>query len=210
MEQTNKKFFTTKTLVLLAMFTALTIVMQALAFTLPAIGGVSFTFSLVPLVLGGVYFGNQNYKFAGIFVGAYLGLLFGVLTCFDALTGGMTTFLFAKRPVLTIVTCLTKGLFAGLIPAVIFKLLHKKNAYVAVILASIVAPIVNTGLFIVFMFIMLGTVKEFMGANNLGDNAVYFLFIGCAGINFIVELIINIVVSPVIFTVQKLVGKNRV
>lgn len=209
MEQTNQKFFTTKTLVLLAMFTALTIVMQVLAFVLPPIGGVSFTFSLVPLVLGGVYFGNQNFKFAGIFVGAYLGLLFGVVTCFDALRGGMTTFLFANQPFLTIVTCLTKGLFAGLVPAAIFKLLHKKNAYLAVILASVAAPIVNTGLFIVFMFIMLGTVKKFMDANNLGENAVYFLFIVCAGINFIVELIINIVISPAIFTVQKAVTKSK-
>lgn len=205
----RKSFFTTKTLVQLAMFSALTILMQVLAFTLPAIGGVSFTFSLVPLVLGGVYFGKQENKFAGIFVGGYLGLLFGILTCFDALTGGMTTFLFANRPFLTIVTCLTKGLFAGLIPAVIFKMLYKRNIYLAIIFAAMSAPIVNTGIFIVFMFIMINTVKDFMGANQLGGNVPYFLFIGCAGINFIVEIIINLVVSPVIFTVQKAVYKSK-
>ena len=204
-----KQYFTTKRLVQLAMFTALTVLMQALAFTLPAVGGVSFTFSLVPLVLGGVYFTSTDYKFAGIFVGGYLGLLFGVLTCFDALTGGMTSFLFAKQPLLTILTCLTKGIFAGLVPAFLYALLRKKNSYVAVIVAAVSAPIVNTGLFIAFMFIMLSTVKDFMQANSLGESAVYFLFIGCAGINFIVEVVINIVISPVIFTVQKIVKKNR-
>ena len=205
----NKKFFTTKKLVQLAMFTALTVLMQALSFTLPAIGGISFTFSLVPLVLGGVFFCKQEYKFAGIFVGGYLGLLFGILTCFDVLTGGMTTYLFTNRPFLTMITCLTKGLFAGLIPALLFQLLYKKSGYLAVIIAAVSAPIVNTGLFITFMFIMLNTVKNFMGANNLGENIPYFLFISCAGINFIVELTINIVLSPAIFTVQKVVAKNR-
>ncbi len=210
MDTEKKKFFSTKMIVQLAMFFALTILMQVLAFTLPAIGGVSFTFSLVPLVLGGIYFGKQENKFIGIWVGAFLGLLFAILTCFDALRGGMTTFLFTNRPFLTIITCLTKGILAGLIPAVVFKFLYKKNSYVAVILAAISAPIVNTGIFIIFMFIMINTVKDFMGANQLGENVVYFLFIGCAGINFIVEVIINVVISPGIFIVQKAVDKNSV
>ena len=36
----------------------------------------------------------------------------------------------------------------------------------------------------------------------------YFIFIGCAGINFIIEFAINLVLSPAIYTVINVVEKQ--
>ena len=40
-----------------------------------------------------------------------------------------------------------------------------------------------------------------------GQSVLYFLVIGCAGLNFIFEFIINAVASPAIYTVVRVVGK---
>ena len=41
-----------------------------------------------------------------------------------------------------------------------------------------------------------------------GQTLVYFLFIGCAGINFIIEFAINMVLSPAVFTVDRVVRRR--
>ena len=51
--------------------------------------------------------------------------------------------------------------------------------------------------------------SDTLNANFVADGTtvMYFLVIGCAGINFIIEFIVNAVASPAIYTVERVVER---
>ena len=83
-------------------------------------------------------------------------------------------------------------------------------AFAAAVLASAAAPVVNTGLFILGGLFLVGKTLDANLANfgASGQTVVYFLVIGCAGLNFIAEFLVNLVVSPAIHTIVRAVGKK--
>ena len=193
----EKKFFTSKNLAILGVLSAFIVVLQVFGSYI-AIGTVRLSFVLVPIVLGGVM--------TGVLGGAFLGLLFGVITLIMGVTGldGFTFILFSDHPFLTAATCLVKGTAAGLVSAALYEEIVKHNKTAAVFTAAAVAPIVNTGLFIVGALFMADTLKANFVQNT---SVIYFLFIGCAGVNFLIELAINLLLSPVLLRVIKIVRK---
>ena len=94
----------------------------------------------------------------------------------------------------TVLICIVKGMAAGFVAAVLYKLLAKKNETLGVILASIACPIVNTGLFVVGMMIFFMPTLTAMAEGQAMSLVAYILF-GLAGWNFIVELLTNLVLS---------------
>ena len=100
----------------------------------------------------------------------------------------------------------SKGRRQGPLPGLLFKLVRRKNEYAAVFAAALSAPVVNTGLFILGALLMSDTI----GANFVADGTtvLYFLVIGCAGLNFVVEFIVNAVASPAIYTVERLIERR--
>ena len=118
----------------LGLFTAIVVVLQALAVNI-RFGIFSITLVLIPIVVGAALY--------GWLAGAWLGLVFGVVVLFtDA-----GAFLAISVPG-TILTCVLKGMAAGAAAGAVYKLLEKKNTWIAVILAALVAPICNTGIFL--------------------------------------------------------------
>lgn len=188
----KKRFFSAKNVAYLAVLTALVVVLQTCGGFFK-IGTTSLSFVLVPIVLGAVLLGPLS--------GAFLGFLFGLIVWLYGVTGAdaFTAVLWTNHPVLTFLTCFVKGIAAGLVPGLIYPLIAKKNKLAGVIVASALAPILNTGLFIVGALTMSGTLM----ANFVAEDStlVYFLFIGCAGLNFIVEFALNLVLSPAIHRV---------
>ncbi|MCD8295112.1 MAG: ECF transporter S component [Clostridia bacterium] len=194
-----RKHFTARNITFFAILCALVVVLQVWGGSIH-IGATSLSFVLVPIVLGGMILGAA--------AGALLGLVFGIIVIIYGVTGAdpFTFILFSEHPVLTIVLCLVKGLAAGLVSGLLYKLISKKNKYAASFVASASAPIVNTGLFILGALCMSGTI-----ASNFlvdGETVIYFLVIGCAGINFIVEFVINIVLSPALHSIVSIVEKR--
>ena len=133
---------------------------------------------------------------------------FGVLVVVVAVAGGdpFTLTLLSDHPALTVLLCLVKGAAAGAAAGLLFKLVRRKNEYAAVFAAALSAPVVNTGLFILGALLMSDTI----GANFVADGTtvLYFLVIGCAGLNFVVEFIVNAVASPAIYTVERLIERR--
>jgi hypothetical protein len=86
---------------------------------------------------------------------------------------------------------------AGLVPGLVWKALKDKNETLAVFLASASAPITNTAIFIIGGLLFF---KDAMiDAGFVGSEGVlYFLVVGCAGVNFIIELAANLVFAPAI------------
>ncbi len=184
----SSKTFTkesTKVLVLGAILTALVIVLQILG-SFIRFGMFSISLVLVPIVIGA--------SKCGVKVGTWLGFVFGMAVL---LSGDAAAFL-AVNVAGTIITVLLKGIACGLAAGLTYKLLEKKNIYVAVIAAAVVCPVVNTGVF------LLGSVVFFMetigewGAALGFESAVEYMFLGLVGGNFFFELGSNIILSPVV------------
>ncbi len=187
----------TKTLVLGAILTALVIVLQLMG-SFIKFGMFSISLVLIPIVIGAATCG---YK-----IGAWLGFVFGAAVL---LSGDAASFL-AVDVAGTIITVMLKGTACGLVAGIVYKLVEKYNRYVAVIAAAIVCPIVNTGVFLLGCVIFfLPTITEW-GVSLGFTNVAAYMFLGLAGGNFLVELIINIVLSPVIVRVLSIQKKETV
>lgn len=192
-------FFTSKNIAFLAVLLALVIVLQIVGTLIGNLGVTAPSLVLIPIVLGAILLGPL--------AGGILGFVFGLVVVLAGITGldKFTLILFADHPFLTILLCLLKGAAAGVVSGFVFKALRGKSEGAAVVTASLVAPIVNTGLFILGALLMSDTLNANFVAD--GQSVLYFLVIGCAGLNFIFEFIINAVASPAIYTVVRVVGK---
>lgn len=187
--------FETKKLVGLSVLTAIIIVLQALAISI-RFGIFNITLVLIPIVVGAALYG---YK-----AGAWLGFVFSVVVLFtDA-----GAFLAISVPG-TIVTVILKGTLAGLAAGIVYLALEKVNKYLACVVAAICAPIVNTGIFLIgCRLFFYETIKGWAeGAGFASAGA--FMIVGLVGTNFLVEMAINIILSPTILRLVNL-GKQSV
>jgi len=189
----------------MAMLLALVIVLQLLggAIKVPFLP-FSFSLVLVPIVIGSIVLGCYH--------GAVLGAAFGIVVVIQCVTGidAGGFILWGINPILTALICIVKGAAAGFVPGIIYKALtknsndNKKKEIVAAVLAAASAPIINTGLFLIGLSLFFyDTLVAWAG----GTQVLAYVFTGLVGINFIVELIINIVLAPVISSVVKAVTK---
>ena len=80
----------------------------------------------------------------------------------------------------------------------VYNYISRNNRYFAVIVAAVICPIVNTGVFLLgCQLFFLETVAGWGAAAGF-ENVASYMFIGLAGINFLIELGTNIVLAPVI------------
>ncbi len=183
----------TRTLVGTGILTAIVIVLQSMALAI-RFGTFSITLVLVPIVVGAALY--------GIKAGAWLGFVFGVVVV--ATDAG--AFLAINVPG-TVVTCILKGVLAGLAAGLVYKALENQNRWVAVIAAAIVCPIVNTGIFLLgcrlFFF---ETINQWAAGAGFESAGKYMIF-GLVGLNFVVEAVINIALSSVIVRVLNIIKK---
>ena len=185
-----------KRLTYLAIFTALIFVLQLLSFFMR--GPVfSLTFVLVPIVIA--------VALCGVAAGPWLGFIFGVAV----LVSGDAALFLTFDPFGTVVTVLLKGTLAGLFAAIVYKALENKNRYLAVIAAAIVCPIVNTGIFLIGCFLFFTKfLAETAQAMGFGDNVAKFILFGLVGFNFLIELGINVVLSPIVVRILNIKIRN--
>lgn len=184
----HSKNMSTKKMVLAAILTAIVIVLQLLAQYTTFFGPFSTAVALIPIVIGAAM--------CGIGVGSWLGFVFSIVVL---LSGGANLFLAVDIPG-TIITVLAKGTACGLAAGMAYIAMQKlkANRFLSVLAASVVCPTVNTGIF------MLGCILFFMDdvtalASTLGSDATGLgLFWALAMGNFLFELGMNIILSPVI------------
>ena len=187
--------FETKKLVGLSVLTAIIIVLQALAISI-RFGIFNITLVLIPIVVGAALYG---YK-----AGAWLGFVFSVVVLFtDA-----GAFLAISVPG-TIITVILKGTLAGLAAGIVYLALEKVNKYLACVVAAICAPIVNTGIFLIGCRLFFYETIEGWAEGAGFASAGAFMIVGLVGTNFLVEMAINIILSPTILRLVNL-GKKSV
>lgn len=185
MKTINRQRMSTQRLTLLALLTALVAILAYLGGFIKIGGLASISLTLIPVVLGAALCG----PLAGAWLGVVAGAVF-FMTADAAFWLGLSVHG-------TIITVLVKGFLAGLLAGVVYQALEKFNRYLAVIVAAIVCPVVNTGVFILgcFAFFM-DTVNAGAAGQNMSVGAYLIIFF--VGLNFVFELLSNIVLSPAI------------
>ena len=194
----NKTFFTAKNITSLAVLLALVIVLQLFASGIK-IGPVTISLTLVPIVVGAMVLGPLS--------GGILGFAFGLITLIAGITGAdaFTNVLFGDHPVITSCICLVKGTAAGVVSGFVFKAF--KNKKVGTFVAAATAPVVNTSLFIIGALFMTDTLSGNFVTD--GQSVLYLRRIGCAGVNYLAELGINLVLAPSVYNVYSLLDKSE-
>jgi len=209
------KKLSTRTLTIGAALTALVIILQFMGAFI-RFGMFQVSLVLVPIVIGAAV--------GGVGLGTWLGFVFGMVVL---LNGDAASFL-AIDVFGTIITVLLKGTLCGLLAGVTYKYVFlglnklcarkvlkmnekgylcdnctgtmtkyfsRNNQFVSILAAAVVCPIVNTGIF------LLGCVLFFMPFIRelaAGMNVAKFMIVGFVGINFLIEMGINLLLSPVI------------
>ncbi len=185
-----------------ALLMALVIVLQFVSSAIPSIGFVSISLVLIPIVLGAAVYG------AG--AGALLGATFAVVTIINCITGADAggAMIFQANPVLCILVVLAKSVLAGLAAALIYQAIHKRNAFVAMLCAAVVCPVVNTGIFLTCISLFFKDVLAVWATSAGADVVTYVLYILLL-CNFLPELLINVIFSPAGHHILRIVHKNR-
>lgn len=186
--KTNTK---TSKVVGLGLFTAIVVVLQLLG-SFIKFGPFSITLVIAPIVIGAALY--------GIGAGAYLGLVFGATVL---ISGDAAAFL-TINPIGTVIIVLLKGMLAGLAAGLIYSLISKASSLAGVIVAGVVCPIVNTGIFLAGCYIFF---QEWLVA-VFGTTGFVTVVAGLVGVNFLIELGINMVLSTAIVKIIDL-GKKQ-
>lgn len=181
----------TQKVVGMGLFTAIIVALQMLASAIK-FGPFSITLVLAPIVIGAALY--------GIGAGAWLGLTFGVTVL---ISGDASAFL-TINPIGTVLTVIAKGMVAGIVAAMIYKTIEKKNKTVAVVAAGIACPIVNTGIFLIGCYLFF---QEWLIA-VFGTTGFATVITGFVSVNFAVELGINMLLASVIVRIIDL-GKKQ-
>ena len=175
----------TKNMVGIGLFTAIVMVLQFLGGGIK-IGVFSFSLVLVPIVVGAALYGWK--------AGGLLGFAFGMAVL---LSGDAAAFM-VVNPLATVLVVLVKGAACGFFAGLVYRLLAKVNNKLAVFAAAVTCPVVNTGVFLLgCQLFFLETVTAW-GAAVGYENVGAYMFLGLAGINFLCELAVNLLLGPVI------------
>lgn len=192
---TQKTKFSTRNLTLGAMMTALVIVFQLLATYTAFFGPFSTAIGLIPIIIGAIL--------CGPLMGVWLGFVFAFIVF---VTGGANLFFMFSIPG-TLITVLAKGMGCGFAAGLVNKFLKKLNQDIAAIVSAILCPIVNTGLFLLGSYIFFLPYASDI-AGQIGKNLSGFeVFIALAMGNFLFELGLCLVVSPIVVKVLRLSKK---
>jgi hypothetical protein len=88
--------------------------------------------------------------------------------------------------------------------------LERFNRWLAVVVAAVVCPLVNTGVFLVgcFLFFQEAVAVLAAGAGFTGSTTAY-MFVGLAGFNFLFEMGFNLILSPVVVRLLDIRKKTK-
>lgn len=178
----------------LAILSAIIVVVQVIC-TFVKFGPFSITLSLAPIIVGAAIYGVSG--------GSYLGFMMGLVVFVTGLfgwDGGTVLLLVGQNAFATALICLVKSTAAGAVAGLIYRAVKRKSPLCGVLLSGIACPIINTGLFIAGMLVFfLSTLQSW--AN--GQQLLNYVIIGLTGINFLVELAVNLILAGAITSIIK-------
>ncbi|MCQ2449716.1 MAG: ECF transporter S component [Clostridia bacterium] len=178
------------TLCLLALLTAIMLVMDFTPLGYITTGLFSITLMTLPVAIGAACLGE--------YAGLYLGFLFGLtsfLQCFGigAMIDPSAAVLFATSPFGTIFACFIPRMIAGYVSGLLFRLLYKKfnTGILPHAVACAVVPLLNTVLFLsAYVLMFKNTV--------LAGVSVKVVFLSALSINGLIELAVTLIIGTAV------------
>lgn len=174
------KLFNTKAIVGTGLLLAIEVALQVLSMVIPS--PVTINLSLIPITIGAILYGPIS--------GLFLGIMCGVIVL---VTPNTVTLFMATSPVATVLVCLSKTGLAGLLAGFIYKWMKVKHPIAGSILASFVVPFINTLIFSIVCY--------FFFLDALGLKNFWEIFTILIGVNFIFELLSNVIICPTLYNV---------
>ncbi len=174
----------------IALMSAIVVILQLLGQFI-RIGPVSISLVLIPIVVGAAIYGPK--------AGAVLGGVFGVVVLLQP----DTMIFYSVGFWGTIVTVMVKGIVSGWAAGTIYRLLCRKNEFLAVAVAAVISPIMNTGLFSLGCRLFFWDLLAQWGN---GQALVYMVTV-LIGFNFLAEIIANVLCAPVILRITRIAKK---
>ncbi len=188
MKQNQQKI---RRMVGIAFLMAIVVVLQLMGQFIK-LGPVSISLVLLPIVIGAAMFGAS--------AGALLGATFGVVVLLQP----DTVFFYDMHFLGTVIIVLAKGAVAGWLAGLTYRLLNRFNRTLAVFVAAIVCPLVNTGIFLLGCRVFFWERLTELG----GGNALLYVVTVMIGWNFVAEFAMNIICAPVIHRVLDAVNRR--
>ena len=169
-----------KTLVQLALLTAIELIMAFTPLGYLKIGPVSITFMAIPVAVGAIVLGPLS--------GAFLGLVFGLTSfsqCFGADQFGTT--LLGINAFSTAFMCLVPRILMGLFAGLIFGGLKKTTLGETggALLSSLACSVINTVLFVGSLIVLFGNTEYIKG---FGDSVIAVIM-ALVSVNTVIEAI---------------------
>lgn len=184
----------------LSILSALIVILQLISYSVK-IGPFGLSLVLIPIVIGGALFGMR----AGATLGGVFGVVVTLCCVFGLDVGG--NMLWNVNPLLTALICLGKGVLAGLAGAAVAKLFQQGGKQtLGVFVSAVTVPVVNTGLFLLMLSLCF---RDILVSWAAGLDVVYYVLTGIILVNFVPELLLNIVLAPVAQRVIAAVTRNK-
>lgn len=166
------------------------------------LGPLTITLNCLPVAIGAVLLGPLY--------GAILGAIFGLSSFIMTLTGGggpLMTMLLGVNPFYTFLMCFVPRVICGWVPGLLFKSLPKKSGTTWLVSSAVccgLTTLLNTVGFLGLMWIF------FRGSltDKPTENIFVFIF-ALAGLNALVEFIINLVFGTTISRAMYAATKNK-
>lgn len=185
-----------RTMTGLAFMAAIVVVLQMMG-SFIKFGPFSIALVFIPIVVGAAVYGVKG--------GAVLGGVFGIVVAVASILGWDAggSILWNANPFATLFVIMLKGIAAGVMAGLAFKLGKKKNTTLGVILAAMACQFTNSIIFILSMYLFF---YEYLSAwaTATGASIITYVFTMIIGGNAIVELIMSMVLSPAIVRIIEL------
>lgn len=167
------------------------------------VGPFTITLALIPIILGAVLYGPA--------VGAGLGGVFGLVVCYAVVTGidAGGFLMYQQNPFVTLFVCVLKSTVAGFVAGAVYRLCASKGKeLLGIILAAVVCPVCNTGILCIAMVTVFHELVSGWAIAAGSASLFGYIIAGVVGVNFLIELTVDIVLAPVFYRVLKAVRRD--
>lgn len=200
-DKMNNSFTKTQKMVGTGVLAAVVIVLQLISTFGLHIGPVPISLVLIPIAIGAIIYGPS--------AGAFLGAVFGVVVI-GMILGGLdpaSMLMLQYNAPATIITCLGKGILAGFVCGIVYKaFVGMKKGTLGAIIGTVLCPIVNTGIYVLMVcFVFTGLMEDAYKIS--GVKAVFVTLVSMITVNFVSELVITVVLTPVVLQIIKIVTR---
>ena len=184
-----------------AVLAAIIVVLQV-AVSSVRVGPFTITLALIPIIIGAIVYGPG--------AGAGLGAVFGLAVCYAVVTGvdAGGFLMFQEQPAVTLLVCVAKSTVAGLVAGLVNRACERHaRPKLGVVLAAILCPICNTGILSVAMVTVFNDLVSQWAIAAGNASLIGYVIIGVVGVNFLIELAIDLILVPVISRILRAVKR---